>query len=104
MIKFLAFLIILVILFGVEATRAIIFGAFGFIFFITIALVLISFIIDFIEKNKEKEPAPKEKTREEPADYTSHKNALIFWFKAIVIISIAVSIFALIAGLINNPS
>lgn len=37
--KFLIFLLILVILFGVEATRAFIFGAFGFIFWIAVAII-----------------------------------------------------------------
>ena len=96
MIKFLAFLLILIILFGLEATRAIIFGSFGFIFFIIAGIILIGLIISFIESAKPGEDKPEPKS--EPVDYTSHKKALLFWLKAIIIISL------LVVALVYIPS
>lgn len=76
LLDFLVLLAILCILFGVEATRAFIFGAFGFIFWIILALVIIFILVPSPmqkfkrEQRKEaarvaaknKKEAPKQKT------------------------------------------
>ena len=64
MIKFLAFILILCVLFGVEATRSFIFGAFGFIFWVIVILAAIGLVIDYVEKHNtpdKKEARKKEK-------------------------------------------
>lgn len=60
MFKLLAFLIILVILFGVEATRALIFGAFGFVFWVLIVVAAIFLFIPSPMQKFERQKRQKE--------------------------------------------
>lgn len=67
MIKFLAFLLILCILFGVEATRSLIFGTFGFIFWAFIILAGIGLVIDLLKDKRtpeQKETDAKKKAEQ----------------------------------------
>lgn len=63
MIDILVFLLILCILFGVEATRAFIFGAFGFIFWIIIILVFISLLAKLFKDDRTPEQKEASKKR-----------------------------------------
>lgn len=95
MIKFLAFLLILCIMFGVEATRSFIFGTFGFIFWALIILAGIGLIIDYCEKHntpEKKEAREKEKARQKAKEkaeleqiYAAYRR--IFW-PVIIIVAI----------------
>lgn len=67
MFKLLAFLIILVILFGVETTRALIFGAFGFVFW---ALIVVAAIFLFIPS-----PMQKFERQKRQKEYEDKKEA-----------------------------
>lgn len=60
MFKLLAFLIILVILFGVETTRALIFGAFGFVFWVLIVVAAIFLFIPSPMQKFERQKRQKE--------------------------------------------
>ena len=76
MFKLLAFLVILVILFGVETTRALIFGAFGFIFWALIILVAIGLFIPspmqkFERQKRQKEYEAKQKAERQRAETAS---------------------------------
>lgn len=70
MTNILVFLLILVILFGLEPTRAFIFGAFGFIFWAVVIFVVVVLIADAFtdkrtpEEKKKDEEARKEKERQ----------------------------------------
>lgn len=54
MFKLLAFLIILVILFGVETTRAFVFGTLGFLGWLIVALLVIAIISSIVQSYREK--------------------------------------------------
>ena len=104
MIKFLAFLLILCILFGVEATRSLIFGTFGFIFWALIILASIGLAIDLFEdkrtpEQKEadaKKKAEQAKTEKEIADSWALSYKRIFWPITITIIVLGLLIALLI--------
>lgn len=64
MFKLLAFLIILVILFGVEATRALIFGAFGVIFWAALIIFAIFLFAPSPTEKFEREKRQKEYEKE----------------------------------------
>ena len=64
MFKFLAFLLILCILFGVEATREMFFGAVGFIFWVIVILVGAGLLIT-IFKDYEPDHAEEERKKRE---------------------------------------
>lgn len=64
MFKLLAFLIILVILFGVEATRALIFGAFGVIFWVVLIIFAILLFAPSPTEKFEREKRQKEYEKE----------------------------------------
>lgn len=68
MFKLLAFLLILVILFGVEATRALVFGAFGFLFWALIILVAIGLFIPSPMQKFEREKRQKEYEAKQKAE------------------------------------
>lgn len=68
MFKLLAFLIILVILFGVETTRALIFGAFGFIFWALIVLAAIGLFIPSPMQKLERQKRQKEYEAKQKAE------------------------------------
>lgn len=61
MFKLLAFLLILVILFGVETTRALFFGTLGFIFWAIIILVGIGLLVLGLKDDR----TPEEKKKDE---------------------------------------
>ena len=68
MFKLLAFLLILVILFGVEATRALVFGAFGFLFWALIILAAIGLFIPSPMQKFEREKRQKEYEAKQKAE------------------------------------
>lgn len=110
MLNFLIFLAILVILFGLEATRAFIFGAFGFIFWIIIILAAIGLIISAFEdkrtpEQKQKdEQAKKEKAKQEAEQAKEasevDKKIFIFWGKVILLAILGTVALAVISSLI----
>ena len=102
MLKVLAFLLILVILFGVEATRGLVFGAFSIIFWAVLALFcfcLIVYVIDALRDKRTPEQKAKDKALEKKKNkeaMDTNKKALSFWFWAIFIITAVVIIGSLI--------
>lgn len=102
MLELLAFLLILVILFGVAATRTLVFGAFSIIFWVFIAILSAAFLIYTIDALKDKR-TPEQKARDKEIEkkknkeaMESNRKALVFWGKAIVIITVPVAIFTII--------
>lgn len=74
MIKFLAFLLILCILFGVEATRSLIFGTFGFIFWALIILAGIGLAVDLFKDKRT--PEQKEADAKKKAEQAEKEKEL----------------------------
>lgn len=101
MFKLLAFLLILVILFGVEATRALIFGTLGFIFWIVVSIIGLFLLFDVYNELKDKR-TPEQKAKDKEIEkkknkeaMESNKKALAFWGKVIAIITVPVAIFTI---------
>lgn len=99
MLKVLAFLLILVILFGLEATRAFIFGSFSVIALAFLGLLGFCFLVYALnalggktdnKEQKAKDKALEKKKNKEAMD--TNKKALSFWFWAILIITAVVII------------
>ena len=90
MIKFLVFLVILVILFGVETTRALVFGGariIGLVILGLIALVFLIYVYDALRDKRTPEQKAKDKEIEKQKNkeaMAANKKALIFWGKMIV--------------------
>lgn len=103
MLKVLAFLLILVILFGVATTRALVFGLFGIIFWAIFALFcfcLIVYVVDALKDARTPEQKAKDKALEKKKNreaMAANKRALAFWSKALVIIILSVTILSLLA-------
>ena len=97
MFKFLAFLVILCILFGVEATRSFIFGTFGFIFWVLAGLYLAYLTYELFKDRRTPEQKEKDKKEEqaakERAKGTPQGNAAAYIILALFAISIGVIIF-----------
>lgn len=98
MIKFLAFLLILCIMFGVEATRSFIFGTFGFIFWTIAILAGIGLLIDLFKDKRtpeQKEADEKKKKEAELADKGDKRsNTIAYIILALFIIVCFVFVFA----------
>ena len=90
MFKLLALLLILVILFGVEVTRALVFGTFSIIALAIlglIALVFLIYVYDTLRDKRTSEQKAKDKEIEKQKNkeaMAANKKALIFWGKMIV--------------------
>lgn len=97
MIKFLAFLLILCILFGVEATRSLIFGTFGFIFWTLIILASIGLVIDLFKDKRTPEQkeadAKKKADAEAKAKGDKKSNIIAYILLALFLIAIGIVIF-----------
>ena len=89
MIKFLAFILILCVLFGVEATRSFIFGTFGFIFWVIVILAAIGLVIDYVEKHNTPE---KKEAREKAKEKSKGENDSVAW--------IILGVFLVVVGVI----
>jgi Na+/melibiose symporter-like transporter len=90
MFKLLAFLLILCILFGVEATRAFIFGTVGFIFWVVVAIVGFCLLVNVYDELRDKR-TPEQKAKDKEIEkqknkeaMAANKKALIFWGKMMV--------------------
>ena len=85
MIKLLALLLIMVILFGLEATRSLFFGTLGFVFWTIIILLVVGVFIDAFADNRTPEQKKADKQKEKEAtDYKSLKKALLLWLRIIL--------------------
>lgn len=114
MVKFLAFLLILCVLFGVEATRSFILGTLGFVFWVVVILFGIYLIWDALRDKRtpeQKEKDAKEKKERKAAEkaynkfwHEARKKAWFFWFKFIIIATATITAIAIISMYINNPS
>jgi len=97
MIKFLAFLLILCIMFGVEATRSFIFGTFGFIFWTIAILAGIGLLIDLFKDKRtpeQKEADEKKKKEAELAAKGDKKsNIIAYILLALFFVAIGIVIF-----------
>lgn len=82
MVKFLVFLAILCILFGVETTRAFIFGAFGFIFWVVVAIVGFCLLVNVYDELRDKR-TPEQKQIDKEKNKTDPKTA-----KALIVLGI----------------
>lgn len=106
MIKFLVFLVILVILFGVETTRALVFGGASIIGLAILGLIAVVFLIyvyDALRDKRTPEQKAKEKEIEKQKNkeaMAANKKALSFWFWAIFIITAVVIVGSLTVLLI----
>ena len=92
MFKLLAFLLILVILFGIETTRALFFGTLSVLFWGLLIIVGIGVLIDALKDGRTPEEIKKAKEEEREANKAAmkaNKSALLFWLKTIVIIALA---------------
>lgn len=90
----------MVILFGAEATRQLVFGSFNVVLWVIVGIYVLWFICEFYEQLRDKrtpeqkaEDKAKEKARAK-AVRQDYKKAFIFWAKVIVIT--ALSLFALV--------
>ena len=94
MIKFLAFLLILCVLFGVEATRSLIFGTFGFIFWALIILAGIGLAIDLFKDKRtpEQKEADAKKKAEAEAKAKGDKKSNIIAYSLLALFLIAIGI------------
>ena len=90
MVKLLAFLLILVILFGVEATRAFIFGTLGIAFFIFAGIIFLCLVINVYEELRDKR-TPEQKKADKEKNKTDPKTA-----KALIVLGIFFA-FAMVA-------
>lgn len=100
MVDFLVFLLILCILFGVEATRSFIFGAFGFIAWIVIGIAALCIIAKLVgadkteaERKTEAKHAAERKAAEQ-AEKAQKKSD--FWNKEFPIISVCFLVLAIL--------
>ena len=99
MFKLLALLLILVILFGVEATRAFIFGSFSLIVLVFLGLLAFCFLVYVLDAlggktdntNKKAEEKKIEKN-ENKEDIGTTQKTLSFWFWVIFIVTAVIII------------
>ena len=82
MFKFLAFLLILCVLFGVEATREMFFGAVGFIFWAIVILVGAGLLITAFEDHAPVKDEGRKKVEPKPQAKEAKKDAP-FWMCAL---------------------
>ena len=97
MFKFLAFIVILCILFGVEAARSFIFGTFGFIFWIVAGLYVAYLLYSVFRDKRTPEQKEADKKAElaakERAKGTAQGNAAAIFILALFIIVVGAVIF-----------
>lgn len=100
MVDFLVFLLILCILFGVEATRSFIFGAFGFIAWIAIGIAALCIIAKLVGADKteaERKTEAKHAAERKAAEQAEKaQKKYDFWNKEFPIISACCAILAIV--------
>lgn len=98
MIKFLAFLLILCIMFGVEATRSFIFGTFGFIFWTIAILAGIGLLIDLFKDKRTPEQKEADEKKKKEAELAAkgdkRSNTIAYIILVLFIITCFVFVFA----------
>lgn len=98
MIKFLAFLLILCILFGVATTRALVFGTFGIIILAVLGLFAVCFLIyayDALRDKRTPEQKAKDKEIEKKKNkeaMATNKRALVFWCKMMIALFVPIAL------------
>ena len=85
MVKFLVFLVILCILFGVEATRAFIFGTFGFLFWAAVAIIGFCLLVNIYDELRDKRTPEQKKIDKEKNKGDPKANAFAYTFTGIIL-------------------
>lgn len=97
MFKILALLAILSILFGVEATRQLVFGTFNVVLWAIIAIFVLWAIFDLYDQLRDKrtpEQKAEDKAREKArakAVRKEYKKVFVFWAKVIIIVALSLT-------------
>lgn len=97
MFKILALLAILSILFGVEATRQLVFGTFNVVLWVIIAILILWAIFELYDALRDRrtpEEIAEDKARQKEitkASIKAYGSALVFWIKVTIIVALSIT-------------